>query len=181
MDLPAVVQLFVDEYMRNAYKVRPATVRKFDGPKGVVDIELSVNPDGVVIQSVPVLYLAGGGSAITFPLNIGDQGLALFADESLDAYKRKQGPVNDDDDRMNAMADALFLPALGFSALASADNGIVRRKDLQAVVDDFNTIVGNIINWINAAKINGQDAVEVPYSGTTSASDAKSSTNMRAT
>lgn len=138
MDLPAAIQLFVDEYTANEYKVQPATVVAFDS-SGTVDIRLSVNDGGAVIYGVPVLYLAGGGNVLSFQLDAGDQGLALFSDVSLDAYKRAQGPTDEPDERRNALSDAMFLPALGFRGMLGADNGIVRKRDLQAAIDELNS------------------------------------------
>lgn len=177
MDLPATIQLYTENFMANTYKVQPATVVEHHG--ATVDIELSVNPDGVILRDVPVLYLAGGGTALTFNLSKGDQGVALFSDVSLDAYKRKQGKVDDDNERRNAMADALFLPSLGFKGVLSEDNGIVRRKDLQDAIDSIQKVLDGIIDWIDNVKVNGQNSSPVLYAGTKKADNATSSANMR--
>lgn len=176
MDLPATIQLYTDSYMANTYKVQPATVIAHNG--ATVDIELSVNPDGVILRDIPVLYLAGGGTALTFKLNKGDQGVALFSDVSLDAYKRKQGKTADDDERRNAMADALFLPALGFKGVLSEDKGIVRKQDLQASINSIQSVLDDILNWISLANVSG-NAVMPVYVGATKADNATSSANMR--
>ena len=178
MDLPATIQPYTESYMANTYKVQPATVVKFHDT-GTVDIELSVNPDGVVIHDVPVVYIAGGGTALTFKLNKGDQGVALFSDVSLDAYKRKQGKTVDDGERRNAMADALFMPSLPFKGVLNEDNGIVRRKDLQDAIDSIQKVLDGIIDWIDNVKVNGQNSSPVLYTGTKKADNATSSANMR--
>src|SRR5699024_7770788 len=178
MDLPATIQLYTDSYMANTYKVQPATVIEHHG--ATVDIELSINPDGVILRDIPVLYLAGGGTALTFDLIKGDQGVALFSDVSLDAYERKQGKTSDDDERRNAMADALFLPALGFKGVLSEDKGIVRKQDLQSAIDSIQKVLDGIIDWIDSVNVNGQGSSNVPYTGTKKADNATSSANMRA-
>lgn len=177
MDLPATIQLYTENFMANTYKVQPATVIAHNGD--TVDIELSVNPDGVILRDIPVLYLAGGGTALTFELRKGDQGVALFSDVSLDAYKRKQGKTDDDDERRNAMADALFLPALGFKGVLSEDKGIVRKEDLQAAIDSIQSVLDGIINWIGSVNVNGNGATPAPYTGSRKADNATSSANMR--
>lgn len=149
MDLPKAIQLYNDERDANTYKVQPATVVSFDD-KGFVDVELSVNPSGVVIRDVPVMFLAGGGIALTFKLRKGDQGLALFSDVSLDNYKQKRGKVDEPDERRNAMSDALFLPSLGFAAVSDSDHGLVRRKDLQAAFDELRGTINSFVMAYNS-------------------------------
>lgn len=177
MDLPATIQLYTENFMANTYKVQPATVVEHHG--ATVDIELSVNPDGVILRDIPVLYLAGGGTALTFDLRKGDQGVALFSDVSLDAYKRKQGKVDDADERRNAMADALFLPTLGFKGILSEGKGVVRREDLQGAIDSIQSVLDGIIGWIGSVNVNGNGSSPAPYTGSTKANDATSSANMR--
>lgn len=178
MDLPATIQLYTENFMANTYKVQPATV--VEHHSATVDIELSVNPDGVILRDIPVLYLAGGGTALTFDLSKGDQGVALFSDVSLDAYKRKQGKTDDDDERRNAMADALFLPALGFKGVLSEDKGIVRREDLQAAYDRLANKLNSLIDKYNA-HTNPQGGVipETNKEIKLTSYDATSSANMR--
>lgn len=67
-----------------------------------------------VLPTVPVVMPRGGSWGIRLPVAVGDLGLAIFSDRSLDAWAASQpGDVVDPGDpRMHQLADAVFVPGL---------------------------------------------------------------------
>lgn len=65
-----------------------------------------------VIPSVPVQFPGAGGYRITFPVAVGDTGLIMFAEASLDKWLVSGGTVDPDDERRHDLTDAVFLPGL---------------------------------------------------------------------
>lgn len=65
-----------------------------------------------VIPSVPVQFPGAGGYRITFPVAVGDTGLIMFAEASLDKWLVSGGTVNPADERRHDLTDAVFLPGL---------------------------------------------------------------------
>lgn len=68
-----------------------------------------------VIPSVPVLYPGGGGFVITWPLQVGDEVLLVFSDDSLDKYLQVggQSDIDTEDDRRHHITDAICIPGMG--------------------------------------------------------------------
>ena len=65
-----------------------------------------------VIPSVPVQFPGAGGYRITFPVAVGDTGLIMFAEASLDKWLVSGGTVEPADERRHDLTDAVFLPGL---------------------------------------------------------------------
>lgn len=67
-----------------------------------------------VIPSVPVVYPGGGGLVITWPLQVGDEVLLVFSDDSLDRYLQVggQGDIDPADDRHHHLTDAICIPGI---------------------------------------------------------------------
>lgn len=66
-----------------------------------------------MLRSALVMMPMGNDWSLKFPLAVGDIGLALFCDRSLDAWAVGQGEATDPaDDRCHDLSDALFIPGL---------------------------------------------------------------------
>jgi hypothetical protein len=65
-----------------------------------------------VIPSVPVQFPGAGGYRITFPVVVGDTGLMVFSEASLDKWLVSGGTVDPADERRHDLTDAVFLPGL---------------------------------------------------------------------
>lgn len=65
-----------------------------------------------VIPSVPVQFPGAGGYRITFPVAVGDTGLIMFAEASLDKWLVSGGTVDPAEERRHDLTDAIFLPGL---------------------------------------------------------------------
>jgi hypothetical protein len=65
-----------------------------------------------VIAAVPVLWPAGGGFRLTFPLAKGDTVLLVFSDKCLDGWLERGGLVDPVDPRLHHLTDAIAIPGL---------------------------------------------------------------------
>jgi hypothetical protein len=63
-------------------------------------------PPAVLTPDVP------SGADLVVPVAVGDTGLLVFADDSLDVWLSKGGLVDPLDDRHHALSDAIFIPGL---------------------------------------------------------------------
>jgi len=80
--------------------------------------------DMPIMQDVPVIMPQGATYRASWPLAVGDTGLVLVADRSLDAWLAGAGGVVDPlDTRAHHLADALFLPGLVPSSKQTKDTG----------------------------------------------------------
>lgn len=76
-----------------------------------------------VINNVPVIFPRAGGASLTFPVKPGDTVLLIFASRSLDTWANSGGTVDQDDNRMHDLNDAIAIPGLiPFSARSKAKN-----------------------------------------------------------
>lgn len=76
-----------------------------------------------VINNVPVIFPRSGGASMTFPVKRGDSVLLIFTARSIDTWANKGGIVNQDDNRMHSINDAIAIPGLtSFAAGSMAKN-----------------------------------------------------------
>lgn len=75
------------------------------------------------IKNVPVMMPMGQSFAIKLPLSVGDAGLLVFCDRSLDAWAAGSGgaPVDPQDSRQHDLTDAVFVPGLVPFAMQQTD------------------------------------------------------------
>lgn len=86
------------------------------------------------IGNVPILFPRAGGFALTFPVAVGDVGLLLCSDRSLDLWLASDGgQVDPQNRRHHEMTDGVFLPGLhSWSdpiATASASDLVLAKED----------------------------------------------------
>lgn len=141
-----------------------------------------------VIPAVPVQFPGSGGYRITFPVTVGDTGLIVFSEASLDKWLVSGGTVDPADDRRHDLTDAVFLPGLrDFGhALASAptdratfgkDDGLQihitpslvnvgsnspAELEFAALGDALQTWCGQIYTWLAALELPVAGAVAGP-------------------
>lgn len=64
-----------------------------------------------IIQNVPVNHPRGGSYSIKFPVAVGDIGIALFCERSLDKWLSGTGDLTDPaDTRIHHLSDPIFIP-----------------------------------------------------------------------
>src|SRR5690606_34548588 len=122
-ELQELLNLSGDSLVNNMYTAIPCIVLGIvDSLQGaVVNIQPTINQkmkDGTVkerqpILAVPVVFPCSRTSAFTFPIAVGDTGLAVFSMRSLDAWKSSQGmPTAPLNYAKFDKGDAIFIPGL---------------------------------------------------------------------
>lgn len=71
------------------------------------------------IPNVPVMYLGPGGMQVRGPIEVGECGLVVFADRSIDDWIQEGGPVEPVmRHARHALIDAIFIPGLRYGTVA---------------------------------------------------------------
>jgi hypothetical protein len=98
--LPAKITAVISPSM---VTIQPLLKRKYkDG--SIVDLP--------VIQNVQVIMPRSPSYWIKLPFKVGDTGIALFCERSLDVWNVKGGSVDPADTRTHDLSDAVFIPGL---------------------------------------------------------------------
>ena len=108
----------------------PCEVLSVNETKNMVSVQPLIQrtySDGSVvtlapIQNVPVYSMRGGDYYIKPPVAVGDTGVALFCDRSIDEWLVKGGVVNPASGRYHDLSDAIFFPGLYPFNAAIADS-----------------------------------------------------------
>ncbi|NBI40151.1 baseplate protein [[Haemophilus] felis] len=129
----ATPETAVDEQITQAQKqihtALPAKVVNFDPVNQTVTLALQIKQvlsAGKTVQIPPLVYVPvsfprGGGFAFTFPLNAGDEGIALFAERCIDGWWQSGKASEPLDYRFHDLSDAMFIP--GICAVPNAIKG----------------------------------------------------------
>lgn len=117
----------VDEALRKrtAASIRvalPGIIQSFDAEKCIATVQPAVtgaksSSTGSIsqeslplLQDCPVVFPHGGGVAMTFPIEEGDECLIIFADRCIDFWWQSGGVQHPVDDRMHDLSDAFVIP-----------------------------------------------------------------------
>ncbi len=119
-----VIQTALNARLADLHVALPARVERYDAARQMLDAQpllLSAyqQEDGSrateripVITNVPVLFPGAGGFRLTFPVEVGDTVLLIFAERSLDRWLALGGEVDPADRRMHDLTDAVAIPGL---------------------------------------------------------------------
>ena len=69
--------------------------------------------DGPLIPNIPVIYPAGGGFQLVFPLNPGDTALLVFSKRGIRRFKESFEREDLDPDGLFSLSDAVAIPGFG--------------------------------------------------------------------
>jgi hypothetical protein len=116
-----LIRTAIDRALETLWVALPAIVLDYDAASQTATLRPAIrdrDDDGDAINlptlnEVPVLYPAGGGDSITWPLVAGDPGIALFASRSISQWL-VSGEINADPEghRVGSLSDAMFIPGL---------------------------------------------------------------------
>ena len=136
-------------------------------PVGYVDVQLLVGqtdninnviPHGV-IYNVPYLRLQGGKNAIIIDPEVGDIGLAIFADRDISAVKRSKKASPPGSKRKHDISDALYIGGLLNGApeqyIRFYDGGIEIKSPTQITIDSPNVTINGSLTVTEDATIKG--------------------------
>ncbi|AMQ94641.1 baseplate protein [Aggregatibacter actinomycetemcomitans] len=113
----------------NLHTALPAKVVSFDPAKQTVTLAVQIKmqladgsgADIPPLVDVPVSFPRGGGFAVTFPLQAGDEGIAIFSERCIDGWWHSGGASLPLDFRLHDLSDAMFIP--GVCSVPKAING----------------------------------------------------------
>jgi len=115
--LESVMRQSIKNALVDLRTVHPCKIRKVR-ENGTVDVELLIHAsysDGSnkalpPVTQMPVLFQGNSDITISFPVNVGDEGLALFAERDISKFMENSegGPPNAL--RMHDLSDGMFFP-----------------------------------------------------------------------
>ena len=123
-DFEAATRAAVRERQAAMWTALPATVVSYDPTKQTVSAQPTIQgypptADGVgdpanmpVCPDCPVVFPKGGGYAMTFPLNPGDEGVLVFMSRCMDAWWQSGGVQPQAEMRMHDLSDGVFIPGV---------------------------------------------------------------------
>ena len=131
-NLAVAVRFALRQGLKDVYTSMPGIVRAYDPEtrRATIQGALSIaTTDGRVIDrepihDVPVIFPAGGGFALTFPLVPGDPVLLVYAQRGLAGFKKTHELSTPDLDGFFSEKDAVAIPGFG-----------VRRDDTSHRID----------------------------------------------
>lgn len=118
--LQELVTAAFDAQIANQYTAIPCIVVSVDGPN-MVSIQPTINAksrDGTVVErppilGVPVSFPTSNTAGMTFPIEVGSTGTAIFSMRNLDGWKEGNGrPASPQNFAVMDKGDAMFYPGL---------------------------------------------------------------------
>jgi hypothetical protein len=119
LPLDVVMRDAIDSMLYDVHTAMPAKIVALKG-NAMCDIQPLLQrkyKDGSlkplpVIQDVPVVHPRGADYWVKLPIAVGDTGLAVFSERSLDTWAQTGGMVDPADPRRHDLSDAVFIPGL---------------------------------------------------------------------
>ncbi len=123
-DPEETIRAAIEQHMARVWTSAPARVVAYDAAKQTVSLQITQKafvkqPDGSVkamtvpvIQDVRVQFPAGGGQSITFPIAVGDEGMATFTTRSPDGWQQTGQDSAPPDAGVSNLSNAFFQPGL---------------------------------------------------------------------
>lgn len=131
--LPTVIREAISARLVDVHTAMPGRVESYDAAGQTADVQPQLKrvvrsatgertaEELPVIPSVPVGFPGGGGFFVSFPLAVGDTGLLIFSEYSIDRWRTQGEQVDPADERRHGLSGAIFVPGLKTQAGALAD------------------------------------------------------------
>lgn len=150
VDLNDVLSAHEHEIKNTLFTALPATITSVDDytSQGVVDVQPQINRvlqnnRGIPSQQryqVPVVFPAGGGAVMSFPLRVGDEVLLVFSMRSTDEWKNStDGLTTPQDRRISQGTDGFAIPCVYRMDNApdiDANNVVIRHGGATITISD---------------------------------------------
>lgn len=196
MNKTELLNIIIANKIADIHICMPGKILEYDYSKQRAKVQPSLNQkynDGEVVKlpaifNVPVIQPASGGASITFPVNIGDKVLLVFAEKSLEEWLQNGNQVTPDDPRQNNLTDAVAhigLRDFGTNSPAANNTDLLIKYDGSEIklkpsgVIDINGTEGNItfpnINITGSVDITGN----VTISGKLTASNVEATSELK--
>jgi len=121
-DPEEALRVVLEGHQATIWTAMPGILQTFDAGKMTCEVQPAIQgqlrqADGTwidkslpVLLDCPVIFPAGGGFALTFPLKQGDEGLIVIASRCIDAWWYSGGVQKQARARMHDLSDGFFLP-----------------------------------------------------------------------
>jgi len=186
LDSPEMAMLQLTQLVKSEmWCAMPGIIQSFDGAKLTCSVQLAIQVQVTdetltsqwtklpVLVDCPVVFPAGGGCMLTFPIAAGDECLVVFADRCIDAWWQSGGVQTQMDSRMHDLSDGFVIPgprsqpnkpgaAVGTNAELRTMDGTARvginpaTKEVKVQTTGDCSINATNINLNGVVKINGQ-------------------------
>lgn len=116
--LYAVIEESIELNQSNMQTALPARVISFNGHTVTCEIMLkTILADGQEIEFPPLVdvivqFPRAGGFCFTVPINVGDEGLVIFASRCIDGWYESGKKSKPLDNRMHDLSDGIFIPGI---------------------------------------------------------------------
>lgn len=119
-NLTAVLDRAIRNRLAEVQTCMPGIIVSYNFKTQKASVQPAINrryADGLVvkydpIENVPVIFPRTGGASMTFPVKKGDTVLLLFAARTIERWRGRGGQVDQDDNRMHSLNDAIAIPGL---------------------------------------------------------------------
>lgn len=162
--LGEVIEARIATELESMHTAIPGRVVKYDPATQKADVQPLVrsaylDEDGLrqtaslpVVPSCPVAFPGGSGLVVTFPVAVGDFGLLIFAESSLDKWLAGSGgEVDPQFDHRHHLSDAVFIPGVRpFGAARSTNPGNAVCIGVDGGAFQGAALGHALVTWLNA-------------------------------
>ena len=152
--LESAIDAGVHGGMVGLHTALPAIIDAYDPARQTVSAQPAINrslTDGTIqtlplCTDVPVVFLRGGGFAMTFPIAAGDECLLVFSERSIDEWYQDGGIQTPGTARMHSLSDGFAIVGVGSQPkkILSVDPANVEIRDASRQTRVSITPAGNI-------------------------------------
>lgn len=121
-DMVEALGIVIDGKAREILTHKPGKITAYDATDQRAQVQVLLKSKSAAgqlfepkpIPNVPVLFQRSGGVAHTDPVSVGDTGMLIFFDRSIDAWLEQGGMVDPKSRRHHDLNDCAFLPGLHY-------------------------------------------------------------------
>jgi len=179
--LTEVIKEAIKSQLFDLHTVMPARVEKYDSATQKADVKPllrkkylvnNIATEIPVIPSVPVQWpsASGGDAYIHLPLKVGDLGIVVICERSIDSWLSGDGQITaPNDPRHHDLSDAIFIPGVRPWKVAlaevSSDNLVIQNDKLRIELDpsgkisiegatqELLTVLSGVLDHLISAKV----------------------------
>ena len=166
-----VIKGAIDASLTDVHTCIPCTVTRYDASKQMVDVKPAIkisheDEEGErqvssipVIVNCPIVYPGGGGLVMMFPIAVGDTGMIMFAESSMDKWLAHGGSdIDPGYDQRFHLSDGVYLPGVrpfsnarqtspGAAVVIGTDGGAFQGAALGQTLQTF---LGSLKTYLDA-------------------------------
>lgn len=140
----------LDSLQARLWTALPGIVDSFDADRLVCNVQTTIlinarDPQGNIqalriptLLDCPVVFPSGGGVSLTFPLQVGDEVLVIFASRCIDSWWQLSGVQGQAVMRMHDLSDGFVIPG----PRSQPNKYTASTTEVQLRTDDGTTLIG---------------------------------------